>query len=59
MKKLKQLKQRIMYLLVCKRKWHKWEYYTVNTGTGFYSSDIEQAGICVRCGYDTHGEYEL
>lgn len=34
---------------------HEWEYYTVVTGTE--STDIEQAGKCKICGYDTHGEY--
>ena len=42
--------------LICKRKGHDWDKYTVSTG--YYSYDIEQAGYCKRCGYDTHGEYE-
>lgn len=42
--------------MICKRRGHKWDYYTVNTG--YWSYDIEQAGHCKRCGYDTHGEYD-
>ena len=42
--------------LICKRKGHDWDKYTVSTG--YYSYDIEQAGYCKRCGWDTHGEYE-
>lgn len=41
--------------LICKRKGHDWESYTVSTG--YWSYDIEQAGYCKRCGEDTHGEY--
>lgn len=40
---------------ICKHKGHKWTTYTVSTG--YWSYDIEQAGYCTRCGYDTHGEY--
>lgn len=39
----------------CERFGHKWETYTVSTG--YYSYDVEQAGYCTRCGFDTHGEY--
>lgn len=42
--------------LICKYRGHKWETYTVSTG--YWGNDIEQAGYCTRCGYDTHGEYE-
>jgi hypothetical protein len=42
--------------LICKRKGHEWVTYTVSTG--YWSYDIEMAGYCTRCGYDTHGEYE-
>ncbi|MEK3851237.1 hypothetical protein MKX59_19545 [Paenibacillus sp. FSL R7-0340] len=42
--------------LICRYRGHKWETYTVSTGYG--SNEIEQAGYCVRCGWDTHGEYE-
>lgn len=41
--------------LICKKLGHKWDYYIVNTG--YYSYDMEQAGYCKRCGYDTHGQY--
>ncbi len=41
--------------LICKHKGHDWDTYTV--ATGYWSYDIEQAGYCTRCGYDTHGEY--
>jgi len=41
--------------LICKHKGHKWEIYAVSTG--YWSYDIEQAGYCMRCGFDTHGEY--
>ena len=36
---------------------HDWIYYQVSTGLGYWSTDIEQAGYCSKCGYDTHGEY--
>jgi hypothetical protein len=51
------LREVIKYLMrfVCKYKGHKWETYTVSTG--YWGNDIEQAGYCVRCGNDTHGEY--
>lgn len=42
--------------LICKYKGHKWETYIVSTG--YWGNDIEQAGYCVRCGHDTHGEYQ-
>lgn len=41
--------------LICKYKGHNWDTYTVSTGYG--SNEIEQAGYCLRCGEDTHGEY--
>jgi hypothetical protein len=37
---------------ICKKFGHKWDYYTISTG--YWSYDIEQAGYCKRCGYDTH-----
>lgn len=37
---------------LCKIFGHKLEVYEFKTG--YYSYDIEQAGYCVRCGYDTH-----
>lgn len=42
----------------CKEKGHDWTMYVVKSGLGYSSYDIEQAGYCERCGYDTHGEYE-
>jgi hypothetical protein len=42
--------------VVCKYKGHNWETYTVSTG--YWSYDIEQAGYCTRCGYDTHGQFK-
>lgn len=41
---------------ICKYRDHDWITYTVSTG--FWGNDIEQAGYCRRCGFDTHGEYE-
>lgn len=41
---------------ICKYKDHDWITYAVSTG--YWSYDIEQAGYCRRCGFDTHGEYE-
>ena len=41
--------------LVCKYKGHNWKTYTVHTG--YRGNDVEQAGYCLRCGEDTHGEY--
>lgn len=42
--------------LICKIFGHKWEIYTYQTG--YYSYDIEQAGHCKRCGFDTHDNKE-
>lgn len=42
--------------LVCKHKGHNWDTYSISTGYG--SNEIEQAGYCLRCKEDTHGEYE-
>ena len=41
--------------LICKYKGHKWDMYEVSVGYG--SNEIEQAGYCLRCGEDTHGQY--
>lgn len=41
--------------LICKHKGHNWDTYSVSTGYG--SNEIEQAGFCLRCKEDTHGEY--
>lgn len=42
--------------LICKCKGHDWSTYTVSTG--YWGNDIEQAGYCERCEWDTHGEYK-
>lgn len=42
---------------ICKEKGHDWIEYTVGVGLKHWSTDIEQAGYCERCGEDTHGEY--
>lgn len=42
--------------LLCKHKGHDWEVYSYSTG--YYSYDVEMAGYCKRCGFDTHAEYE-
>lgn len=38
--------------LICKYKGHDFETYPFRYG--IYSDDVEMAGQCVRCGYDTH-----
>lgn len=38
--------------LICKFIGHKWTIYPVSISR--FSSDIEQAGYCDRCGFDTH-----
>jgi len=38
--------------LICKHKGHDWETYAYSTG--YYSYDVEQAGHCRRCHFDTH-----
>ncbi|AMB18765.1 hypothetical protein BH780_gp182 [Bacillus phage Eldridge] len=48
--------QVIIDSMICADKGHDWETYAVSTG--YSSNDIEQAGYCLRCGYDTHGEYK-
>ncbi len=43
----------------CKRKGHRFITYAVPTSSNpIHWHDIEQAGYCERCGYDTHGEYD-
>lgn len=37
---------------ICKIKGHNFETYIFRYG--IWSDDIEQAGFCIRCGYDTH-----
>lgn len=54
---------RVKYLkeiFICRRKGHDWEMYIADSGVNSYESyydNIEQAGYCKRCGYDTHGQY--
>ena len=38
--------------LMCRLFGHKWEIYEYRTG--YYPTDIEMAGYCIRCGFDTH-----
>jgi hypothetical protein len=40
---------------ICKIFGHKWSIYAYKTG--YESYDIEKAGYCERCGYDTHEDY--
>ncbi len=40
--------------IICKIFGHRFETYIHQTG--YWSYDIEQAGHCVRCGYDTHSK---
>lgn len=39
---------------ICKYKGHNFESYEFRTGP--YPLDIEEAGHCTRCGFDTHGD---
>lgn len=41
--------------MICKYKGHNFEIYWFQSGHQFYN-DIEQAGLCLRCGFDTHME---
>lgn len=41
---------------ICEIEGHDWSTYTISTGYG--SNDIEQAGICERCGFNTHAHLE-
>jgi len=38
--------------MICKIFGHKWEIYEYRTG--YWSYDIEMAGHCSRCDFDTH-----
>lgn len=50
----------IIKRLICKLFGHKWEYYMTESFKGaLHSYDFEQAGYCTRCGFDTHGKYEV
>lgn len=41
--------------LICEKKGHEFVIYPVSTGYG--SNEVEKAGYCEFCGYDTHGKY--
>lgn len=43
---------------ICNKKGHDWETYEVYLEPHNHWHDIEQAGYCKRCQYDTHGQYE-
>lgn len=38
--------------ITCETEGHDWSYYEVSIG--YWGNDIEQAGVCKRCGFDTH-----
>lgn len=40
--------------MTCRHKGHSFETYIFQAG--YQSNDIEQAGLCLRCGFDTHME---
>lgn len=40
--------------LICKHKGHKFVAYAYQYG--MEPTDVEMAGYCTRCGYDTHKE---
>ena len=42
----------------CEVLGHDWDFYAVSTSPYFHSTDIEQAGLCKRCGYDTHAHVD-
>ena len=42
--------------LICKLIGHKFVIYPKPTGLKYYSYDVEKAGYCKRCGFDTHGD---
>lgn len=42
--------------LICKYRGHKFESYVFRTGP--YPLDIEQAGHCTRCDFDTHSDVD-
>jgi len=39
---------------VCRHKGHDFEIYSHMPKGGYYPYDMEQAGYCKRCGFDTH-----
>lgn len=42
--------------LICKHKGHNWDKYSFQTG--YWSYDVEMAGECKRCGFNTHERVE-
>jgi len=40
--------------LICRIIGHKFIIYSEPVGMQYYSYDVEKAGYCQRCGYDTH-----
>jgi len=44
----------IIKRLICKLVGHKFTVYPKQLG--YYSYDVEKAGYCKRCGFDTHGK---
>lgn len=42
--------------MTCRYKGHNFETYVFQAG--YQPNDIEQAGLCLRCGFDTHMDYE-
>jgi len=48
---VKMMKMKAIKKLLCHLFGHKWEIYEHRTG--YWSYDIEMAGHCKRCGYDT------
>lgn len=47
---------RFIRCMICKLHGHNFEIYEHRYG--IHSTDIEMAGHCKRCGYDTHEEAE-
>jgi hypothetical protein len=48
---------KIIKRLWCKWFDHKWIIY--HAGCTYLDHVGEMAGYCKRCGFDTHGEYEM
>lgn len=44
--------QKYLNRAICEEQGHDWFIYVVSTG--YWGYDVEQAGYCMRCGYDTH-----
>lgn len=43
--------------IICRLVGHKFIIYP--KPTGYYSYDVEKAGYCKRCGFDTHGDLNV